>query len=126
MGQLIGPLIPGFTGNISWRFPFWIGEAIEGVGLPFVRVIPETYRPILEERQKTQVTRQESATRPNTSHLHGSPTTALKQILVRPFDMLVQEPIVLFTSLFLAVVYAIRYLLFQAYSIILRGKLIST
>ncbi|KAK2469882.1 hypothetical protein H9L39_18697, partial [Fusarium oxysporum f. sp. albedinis] len=32
MGQLIGPLIPGFTGNISWRFPFWIGEALEGVG----------------------------------------------------------------------------------------------
>ncbi|TXC00622.1 hypothetical protein FocTR4_00009396 [Fusarium oxysporum f. sp. cubense] len=45
----------------------------------------------------------------------------LKVIFSRPFVMAAREPAVLFTSLYLALVYATLYLFFQAYPIIFQG-----
>lgn len=46
----------------------------------------------------------------------------IMQVFARPFVMTVQEPILLFTSLYLALVFAVLYLFFQAYPVIFQGK----
>ncbi|KAK9650303.1 hypothetical protein HCH54_004692 [Aspergillus fumigatus] len=45
----------------------------------------------------------------------------MARIFGRPFAIVVQEPILLFTSLYLALVYDVLYLFFQAYPIVFQG-----
>ncbi|KAE8333952.1 major facilitator superfamily domain-containing protein [Aspergillus sergii] len=40
---LLGPIISGFVSTVSWRWTFWAGFIIGGVGFPLVLVMPETY-----------------------------------------------------------------------------------
>lgn len=109
-----GPLISGFAGLYSWNLPFWIGAAMTGVSLPLVAFLPETYLPVISQ---------------TASASHGQPRPMVlpflvdtKALLSKPFIMLVKEPIVLFTSLYCAYLYAMFFLFFQAYPIIFRGK----
>ncbi|KAB8208079.1 major facilitator superfamily domain-containing protein [Aspergillus parasiticus] len=44
---LLGPIISGFVSTVSWRWTFWAGFIIGGVGFPLVLVMPETYMPVL-------------------------------------------------------------------------------
>lgn len=46
----------------------------------------------------------------------------MARIFGRPFAIVVQEPILLFTSLYLALVYDVLYLFFQAYPIVFQGE----
>ncbi|KAI9147267.1 branched-chain amino acid aminotransferase, cytosolic [Paramyrothecium foliicola] len=106
----LGPILSGFTSSTSWRLTFWIGLAISGFFLPLVLCLPETYAPII----KTRLGGNQEALQKRPQGLMEE----LKVIFRRPFVMLLQEPVVLFTSLYLALVYAIFYLFFQAYPII--------
>ncbi|RSL61189.1 hypothetical protein CEP53_005177 [Fusarium sp. AF-6] len=111
-GPPLGPLISGCTIHISWRLCFWIGVTIAGAGLPLVILLPETYEGILNRKADL---RQDGTS----SGLLTLPRTdGLKVIFSRPFIMPWKEPMVLFTSLYLALVYSILYLFFQAYPII--------
>ncbi|KAI8720006.1 MFS domain-containing protein [Fusarium sp. LHS14.1] len=112
MGPPLGPLISGYTSGVSWRQCFWVGVAIAGAGLPLVILLAETYEGILNRKAG-----------------HGQNDTSgafltlpgkaeIRAIFSRPFIMLWKEPIVLFTSLYLALVYSILYLFFQAYPVI--------
>jgi MFS family permease len=115
-GPLFGPLLSGFLSvNLSWRWVFWVGLMISGTGLPVVWLVPETNARILETRH-TQVTDTEW-TRPDIHTLLKSVGT----MLARPGAMIIQEPILLFSSFYLALVYAMMYLLFQAYPIVFGG-----
>ncbi|RTE84159.1 hypothetical protein BHE90_001283 [Fusarium euwallaceae] len=115
MGPPLGPLISGCTSNISWRLCFWIGVAIAGAGLPLVLLLPETYEGILN--------RKADHGQHGTSRVLFTPPHKgeLKVVFSRPFTMLWKEPMVLFMSLYLALVYSILYLFFQAYPIIFGG-----
>ena len=79
----------------------------------------ETYGPVLQARRdraaRTWVGK--SAKPTSTQSLKKTLSVAL----IRPFRMF-SEPIVLATSLFMAMVYAIFYLFFEAYPIIFGGK----
>lgn len=111
MSPPIGPVISGFAERLSWRWSFWIGLAIAGAGLPLVLLLPETFLPVLRRRL-------DASTRTEPLRLAAE----LKVVFARPFSMMFQEPVVLFTSLYLALVYSILYLFFQAYPIIFHGK----
>lgn len=116
IGPLIGPIISGFSSQISWRWPFWIAGMIATSGLPLVLTLPETYAPILYN--KAVMKRQK----------HGSDVERGQQLELKPFDvqkiflrpvtLLVTEPILFCTSAYLALAYAVFYLLFQAYPVI--------
>ena len=83
----------------------------------------ETYGPVLHARRaradRTWVGK--SAKPTLLLSRKQSLTTTLSVALIRPFRML-SEPIVLATSIFMAMVYAIFYLFFEAYPIIFGGK----
>lgn len=126
-GSPFGPIISGFSGHISWRVPFWIGLGLAGVGLPLVLLIPETYRPVLEKRPQTSKNGGQNlasdlpASNPPEDR-KGIVTTDHRTLFARPFTMMVREPVVSLTSLYLALVYSILYLFFQAYPIIFKGN----
>ena len=46
-GPCLGPVISGFIGVLSWRWPFWVELILAGVTwLPLI-FFPETYGPVI-------------------------------------------------------------------------------
>ncbi|KAF7558227.1 hypothetical protein G7Z17_g95 [Cylindrodendrum hubeiense] len=117
-----GPIISGYASKVSWRLSFWIGLGIAVLFLPVMFAVPETYVPVIKKRlmKDSSVLGSEEAGVLN----EGKKTrliNELKVVFSRPFIMICQEPVVLFTSLYLALIYATLYLFFQAYPIIFQG-----
>lgn len=120
-GPLFGPLISGFAERHSWQLTFWAGFAIAGVGLPLPIFLPETFGPVFKGRGQVRMTGRDHRAEPIDSP-NKSVLAELKIVFTRPAVMIVREPIVLWTSLYLALVYSILYLFFQAYPVIFQGK----
>ncbi|KAL5590083.1 hypothetical protein FOVSG1_011950 [Fusarium oxysporum f. sp. vasinfectum] len=118
LGPLFGPLISGFASMHSWQLSFWIGFGIAGIGLPLVLLLPETFAPVLREREQAARADMSFADRQVIAMSSGRVAEELKIVFGRPASMMIQEPVVLFTSLYLALIYSILYLFFQGYSII--------
>lgn len=115
-GPLVGPLISGFISeHLGWRWTFWVGLMIAGVGLPLVWCLPETYATVIARK----VSEKSAAdTRIATLRKH---MVDLRVTLKRPWLMMVREPILLFTALYLALVYSMQYLFFQSSPIVYGG-----
>jgi multidrug resistance protein len=112
-GPLVGPLISGFISvHLGWRWTFWVGLMIAGVGLPFVWFLPETYATVIARKlhEKSTVGLPKATMQ---THLSALGTT-----LRRPWLMMAREPILLFTALYLALVYSMQYLFFQSNPIV--------
>ncbi|KAE8381183.1 major facilitator superfamily domain-containing protein [Aspergillus bertholletiae] len=119
---LLGPIISGFISTVSWRWTFWAGFIIGGVGFPLVLVMPETYMPVLCRAHEKAVGHSQIDLEVAKSRLHEPKLSDnIGIILSRPFTMIVQEPIVFCCSMYLALIYSILYLFFQAYPIVFQG-----
>ncbi|KAI6085964.1 MFS general substrate transporter [Hypoxylon rubiginosum] len=127
IGPAIGPLAGGFLSDASgWRWLYWIHMIMSGVmWLLITFTMPETYAPtILARRAKklrketgdqTYVTEQDIDKRPLGDRL--------RVFLIRPFQLLFTELIVLLMSLYMSVLYGLLYMFFVAYPIIFQeGK----
>ncbi|KAJ5949585.1 hypothetical protein N7454_001169 [Penicillium verhagenii] len=110
---LLGPIISGFISTITWRWTFWAGLLIAAPGMPLLVTMPETYVPVLRQRSRTSDEKEGIVHKPTTNAGAG-----LSVILCRPFLMFTREPIVFCCSMYLALIYSILYLYFQAYPII--------
>lgn len=116
-----GPIISGYATRVSWRLTFWIGLAIAGVCLPLVVFLPETYVPVLKKKYARQNGDDISLELPCPEKKKYQLLQELGTIFSRPFVMITREPVVLFSSLYLALIYSTLYLFFQAYPIIFQG-----
>jgi multidrug resistance protein len=122
IGPAIGPLVGGFiSDNAGWRWLYWIQLILSTViWVVMTFTVPETYAPtILGRRAKKMradsgddkfVTEQDLDLRPFSERL--------RVFLVRPFQLLFLEPIVLFISLYMSVLYGLLYMFFVAYPIV--------
>ncbi|KAL4952730.1 major facilitator superfamily domain-containing protein [Aspergillus filifer] len=114
-GPIIGPIISGFASENGWRWTFWIDLMFAGVTLVGLIFLPETFGPAILKREAKRL-----------SKISGKEITAplsnqdkdMKTIFLRPLYMLVAEPIIMFSSVFLALVYALVFFYLQAYPII--------
>ncbi|KAL3458964.1 major facilitator superfamily domain-containing protein [Aspergillus heterothallicus] len=114
-GPILGPIISGFASQHGWRWTFWVDLIFAGVAMAGLVFIPETFGPVLLKRRAAKL-----------SKLSGKEVTAslstidtdLSTIFLRPLYMLLFEPIILATSIYVAVVYALVFFFFQAYPII--------
>ncbi|PMB67884.1 putative transporter C36.01c [Beauveria bassiana] len=126
VGPCVAPVISGFSSQASWRWPFWAAALMAAPGLPLVWTIPETFAPVLNReaiRAKLNAEAKQGAVVVTETDLFSA-----RRIFLRPMTLMITEPILLFTSLYLALIYAIAYLMYQAYPIVFQvivGILIS-
>lgn len=106
--------------TIGWRWSFWIALIYAGVTLIPILLLPETYGPILLARRAIKIRKAD----PSAAVVapREMERTDFKQlatvVLTRPVRMIIFEPIVSCTCAYLALVYTIFYMSFQAFPII--------
>lgn len=127
IGPAIGPLAGGYLGMASgWRWLYWIQLILAGIcWLLLAFTIPETYAPVLLDRRAKNLRKETGESKYVTEKdLDTRPFgERLRIILIRPLQLLFLEPIVLFISLYMSVLYGLLYMFFVAYPIIyVNGK----
>ncbi|KAK5070618.1 Synaptic vesicle transporter SVOP [Lithohypha guttulata] len=122
IGPAIGPLVGGYLANAGgWRWLYWLQLILAAVcWLLLLLTVPETYAPALLKKRaqklrketgvQSYVTEQELDTRPFADRL--------RIFLIRPLQLLFLEPIVLFISLYMSVLYGLLYMFFVAYPVV--------
>ena len=120
-GPLFAPIISGYCSTtIGWRWTFWIGLIYAGMTSIPVLLLPETYAPVLLARRAAKMRKADP-----TANVYAAMELEphdFKQlagvVLTRPLRMVLTELIVAATCLYLALIYAIFYMSFQAFPII--------
>lgn len=122
LGPVLGPIVGGFITDsyLGWRWTAWITLiASSFFGLVALILVPETYAPKLLQDRAARL-RLETKNWAYHSFLdEHKPTMAdiVNKYLLRPFQMLATEPILMCMTLYLALIYGILYLFFEAYPI---------
>lgn len=127
IGPAVGPLVGGFLSDAAgWRWLYWIQLILSAmVWVLITFTVPETYTPkLLAQRAKKMrketgddkfVTEEDLDLRPLSQRL--------RLFLLRPFQLLFQELIVFFISLYMSVLYGLLYMFFVAFPIVYqKGK----
>lgn len=118
IGPAIGPLAGGFLNDAAgWRWLYWIQLILSGViWILITFTLPETYTPTLLARRAKKMRKAENDDRYVTEvDLDSRPMSEkLRLFLIRPFQLLFLEPIVLFLSVYMSVLYGLLYMFFVA------------
>lgn len=124
-GPVLGPIVGGFVGEtVGWRWIFWVQLIFAGVMTIFKCTIPETYPPRILKLRARRL-RRETGDRSiaTEQELFGLSIKALLvDTLLRPFAMLVTEPILLLLSLYIALIYGLLYAFFFSYPVVFSGN----
>ncbi|KAI5288395.1 hypothetical protein KEM54_005239 [Ascosphaera aggregata] len=127
LGPAIGPLVGGFVGdNKGWRWIYWLQLIFSAaIWAQMTFTVPETYTPALLKKRAQKMRKETGYAKYVTEQeLDSRPTgEKLRIFLLRPFQLLFLEPIVLFISLYMSVLYGLLYMFFVAYPIVyVEGK----
>jgi MFS family permease len=122
LGPVLGPIVGGFITDsyLGWRWTAWITLiASSFFGLLALIVVPETYSPKLLQQRAARLRRETKNWALHSFLDEHEPTLAEigQKYLLRPFQMLAMEPILICMTIYLALVYGILYLFFEAYPI---------
>ncbi|KAI7674185.1 MFS general substrate transporter [Hortaea werneckii] len=122
IGPAIGPLVGGFTGDaLGWRWLYWLQLILSGFCYVLITfTVPETYAPTILARRAKKLRKQTGDCKYVTEmDLDKRPLgERLRVFLVRPFQLLFMEPIVLFISIYMSVLYSLLYMFFIAYPVV--------
>ncbi|THH21322.1 hypothetical protein EW146_g219 [Bondarzewia mesenterica] len=126
IGPVLGPLVGGFVGEtIGWRWNYWVLLIFVGVTWVTTPFTPETFAVILLRRraQKLRAETGNPAYRSATEISESDVTLGerVQEALIRPFEMLFTEPVLIFMTLYLCLIYMLLYLFFFAYPIVFQG-----
>ncbi|KAK3375412.1 major facilitator superfamily domain-containing protein [Podospora didyma] len=131
LGPSIGPIAGGFLGDAAgWRWVEGLMAIFTGVlWVACTFFVPETYAPVLLRNRaaklhkmtgKMYVSKYDAANWKNKDR-KGEKAKQIKTALLRPWILLFCEPIVLLTSIYMAIVYGTLYLMFAAFPIVFQG-----
>ncbi|KAH8705264.1 putative MFS multidrug transporter [Talaromyces proteolyticus] len=121
-GPTFGPIIGGFIveSHLGWRWTAWITLIASSFFMIIAFIfVPETYAPVLLQRRAARL-RVETKNWAYHAILDENPPKMgdiVTRYLLRPFQMLILEPILLLITIYLALIYGILYLTFEAYPI---------
>ncbi|KAJ5165259.1 Major facilitator superfamily domain general substrate transporter [Penicillium coprophilum] len=125
IGPAIGPLAGGFLAdNCGWRWLYWLQLILAFVAWVMITfTVPETFAPILLKKRAKKLRKSQDDPKYTTEvELDSRPMgEKLRIFLFRPFQLLFLEPIVLFISLYMSVIYGLLYMFFVAYPIVYQG-----
>jgi len=122
-GPALGPIVGGFVGasGASWRWLFWVLTMFAGFCfLIIAATIPETYGPKLLQVKAARL-RKRTGEEMWWAPLDRAETAfkdRVKDVCVKPFKLLVLEPILQAMTLYMSFVYGCIYLLFEAFPIV--------
>ncbi|KAF9695676.1 hypothetical protein EKO04_006683 [Ascochyta lentis] len=120
VGQNLGPIVCGFLVKAyGWRAIAILITAASGpTWIVLTLTFPETYAPVLLQRRATKLTL-ETGKQHQVAGMAPKPIAQQLRVgALRPWIMLIYEPIVTLLSLFLSVVHGTLFLLFAAYPIV--------
>lgn len=109
-GPVMGPIVGGFVGEtVGWRWIYWVQMIFAGVMALFKCTIPETFPPVILKRRAQKLRKETGDMNIATEQeLFKVPLSQLLvETLIRPFEMLVTEPILLLLSLYIALIYGL-------------------
>jgi multidrug resistance protein len=123
LGPVIGPIVGGFVGEtIGWRWNEGIMACFTGTLWIFgTLTIPETYSPVILKRRAAALSKRTGKVYVSVLEKKQGKTTpraAFQKSLARPWALLFLEPIVLFISIYMAIIYGTLYLCFGAFPIV--------
>ena len=126
VGPSLGPLIGGFINQYTtWRWTFYLLLIWAGVNLGMIALlVPETYHPVLL-RNKARKLRKETGDerwKAPMEKMNKSIPKTIANSLLRPFQLLLLEPMVLLLCLFSAILLGILYLFFGAFPLVFQGN----
>ena len=125
LGPTLAPAISGFVAQTtSWRWVFGVGTFFALFTLPIVIALPESYLPVLVEREAKRMRKETGRDDivAATSLERKSWLCVMSTVMLRPFRMLFQEAIVACICLYAMLVYSTYYLYFQSYPLIFLGE----
>lgn len=122
IGPVAGPIVGGFIVDsyLGWHWTAWITLIMAAFfGSIAFFVLPETHAPTLLKRraQKLRLATRDWALHSALEEQPVDINTLVFLYLLRPWKMLFLEPILLLITIYMAFVYGIIYLLFEAYPI---------
>ncbi len=122
LGPSLGPIIGGFLGVAQgWRWVLGLTAIFTGiVWLVCSFVVPETYGPVLLRRRASMLSKLTGKVYISKLDAHERKTMPqqFKAALLRPWVLLFNEPIVLLTALYMAILYDTLYILIAAFPIV--------
>ncbi|KAJ5949934.1 MFS multidrug transporter [Penicillium verhagenii] len=118
LGPAVGPIAGGFIAeNTTWRWVFWsvsiADAAVQIGGLFFLR---ETYSPKLLADRAKRLTKETGEQHHTEAELQKiSFAQKLQTSLVRPFRLLLTQPIVQVLAIYMAYIYGLMYLMLSTF-----------
>lgn len=121
-GPIIGPIISGCSVQYGWRWTFRIDVILSGVVWVGLWGFKETFAPALIKKEAARLRKESGSNRYFAQQeLKSDDAFTLTQTITRPLTMLVFEPIILFTSIYISLAWSMVFFYFQAYPIIFEG-----
>ncbi|KAJ5727899.1 major facilitator superfamily domain-containing protein [Penicillium malachiteum] len=118
-GPIIGPIISGCSVQYGWRWTFRIDVILCGLAWLGLFGFSETFSPVILKKQAVKLRKESGSDRYlSPQELKTDASFTLTQTITRPLTMLVFEPIILFTSIYIALAWSMVFFYFEAYPII--------
>lgn len=123
-GPSLGPLIgAALVSRWNWRATFWFMCILSGTCFVFLGfMLPESYGPTILHRRAQRLralTGNEKIT--TAGEIADNALTAnefIRDILWRPFEVMLFEPVVLVIDVYIALIYSVQYLWFEAFPLV--------
>lgn len=122
IGPVAGPIAGGFItqSHLGWRWTAWLTLIMASFfGLVAFLLCPESYPPVLLQRKaaKKRFETRNWAIHAPADERQVNIREIINKFLLRPFVMLALEPILVLITIYMAFIYGILYLFFEAYPI---------
>ncbi|KAF2202938.1 MFS general substrate transporter [Delitschia confertaspora ATCC 74209] len=125
LGPEIGPLVGGFINQYTnWRWTFYVQLIWAAAQLALIFfLVPETYHPVLLRNKAKQLRKEtgEPWIAPMEKMSRSIPTTVMWSC-IRPFQLLILEPMCLNLCILSAVLLGILYLFFGAFPLVFQNN----